>query len=60
MSGPKPISRVPKGIAFPERLERSIREFAEKEDRTFSSAVVQLCKRALSSQHSERESVLSQ
>jgi hypothetical protein len=59
MSGSNSITRIPKGIAFPEPLEKSIREFAEKEDRTFSAAVVQLCKRALSSQNLDRETLLT-
>jgi hypothetical protein len=39
--------RVPVGIAFPLPLKFSIDHFARLEDRTFSSAVVQLCRKAL-------------
>jgi hypothetical protein len=41
------LYRIPVGIAFPRPLKFSIDRFARLEDRTFSSAVVQLCRKAL-------------
>ena len=41
------LYRIPVGIAFPRPLKFSIERFARLEDRTFSGAVVQLCRKAL-------------
>ena len=41
------LYRIPVGIAFPRPLKFSIERFALLQDRTFSGAVVQLCRKAL-------------
>ena len=49
--------RILRGVNFPTHVARAIERFAEQDQRTFSNAVVRLCRRALESEQQEAEPV---
>ena len=51
--------KIPKGVSFPPDLLEPIQVVAEREDRTFSSAAVQLIRRGLEADRRKSEELTS-